>query len=474
MDDKQTGGRDLERQVRDLESQVETLKDALFQKDAELKGIYQSKTWKFGQLLGRFWGAGSSLWKRGWRRQLQRPGHRWRRDASYLQGKKAFDTVEAKDFHRETIVSFMEGANPEKGICLVITVPKMHEESILRADQWSHRAVRLSREFGRLGYRVIFVYALTRPLYELMKIDTINENLIQVSLALFSKLSSTVFGELGTVHSQKVLFLEAPYRYAVGLLRDARAHHWTIVYDILDNWEEFSKAGWASWYDGESEQIALGGADIRVTVSDFIREKFINTGDIHIVHNGYPADIREERTSTPLLRGRITAGYIGNMGIQRFDWDLLLSLSQGHDDWLFYLIGVPFPHSLRKCDNIIHLGQVRQHSLHSYAKNWDVGIVPFKKNNLTMSCDNLKIYEYLSFGLPVVARGVGEHFRSYPYVLIAEDEKEFEECIERAASLKVEERTIAGFLSTSDWMTRAKEMLSIVESHHSVKRAKIS
>jgi hypothetical protein len=81
--------------------------------------------------------------------------------------------------------------------------------------------------------------------------------------------------------------------------------------------------------------------------------------------------------------------------------------------------------------------------------------------------DNLKVYEYLSFRLPVVASGVGEHFRHYPYVYIAEDERDFENHIENAASIDVEEEVIVDFLRTADWTTRAKEIMKIIEVHNS-------
>jgi hypothetical protein len=153
------------------------------------------------------------------------------------------------------------------------------------------------------------------------------------------------------------------------------------------------------------------------------------------------------------------------MGTQRFDWDLLLSLAGKHDDWLFYLIGSPFPKSIEKCQNLICLGEIRYDLLHSYAANWDAAIIPFRKNNITITLDNLKVYEYLFFRLPVVARGVGEHFRRYPYVYIAEDERDFENYMEKAGSIDMEEEVIVNFLKTADWTTRAEEILKMIEAH---------
>jgi hypothetical protein len=164
-----------------------------------------------------------------------------------------------------------------------------------------------------------------------------------------------------------------------------------------------------------------------------------------------------------LKQGEVTAGYFGSLEKYRFDWDLLLSIAERHKDWLFYLIG-RMPRNIRLRENIISLGTLHPAELYAYAQNWDVALLPFKVNNLTISCDSLKVYEYLFFRLPVVARGVGEHMRNYPYVYVAETEKDFEEYITRAASTRIEEDKISDFLRTSDWSSRAKEILKIVQT----------
>ncbi len=81
----------------------------------------------------------------------------------------------------------------------------------------------------------------------------------------------------------------------------------------------------------------------------------------------------------------------------------------------------------------------------------------------TLSCDNLKIYEYLLFRLPVVARGVGAHSGDYPYVYLAETEEAFIQYIESAALIKIDEPLISSFLQQSDWTSRARELLKVVQ-----------
>jgi hypothetical protein len=455
---------DLQKKLGELEFEIKTLRASLSDKEKELRDVYSSTTWKFGQLYGRFLGA-ESLWRRKFHHCAKWFAARLGQPPSYLQGKEDIESVEVDDSHRNTTRNFIERVKAAKGVFIIVSHPKLGDDAGTRAYEQSHRGIWLAKEWSRMGYGVLFVYCIRRPQAQLMKIISVNDNFLQMSLAVFSKLHGTVFRELSSCQIPKILFLETPYRYVTGFLKSARASDFITAYDIVDNWEEFNRAGWSRWYERAMESFVVNNVGIKVTPSDVIREKFSESGEIDIVRNAYSPDIAGRNYTRPLRKGRITVGYIGNMGTQRFDWDLLLSIAGRHDDWLFYLIGSPFPKLVEKRENLIYLGEIRYDLLHSYAANWDAAIIPFKKNNITITLDNLKVYEYLFLRLPVVARGVGEHFRRYPYVYVAEDEREFENHIEKTGSIEMEEEVMVDFLRTADWTTRAEEILKIIEGH---------
>ena len=56
--------------------------------------------------------------------------------------------------------------------------------------------------------------------------------------------------------------------------------------------------------------------------------------------------------------------------------------------------------------NIILLGEKKHDEILSYLKNFHVGIIPYKVNSFTNSINPLKIYEYVSSGLPVVSTNI--------------------------------------------------------------------
>jgi len=450
---------DLQRRVTELEKKVETLKGELAEKERLLTSMYTSKTWKLGQLYGRLFGMESF-----WREKISsfakkifgiRPRNKWNTIIS--------SPVRATDRHYQTLLEFISHITLGKGIFVMIARPKIVEGIGFRAEELNYRVVGLANEFSKEGVRILYVFTEQKEGVSLDHIERVSENILQMSIQLFFKTFEFFFERINSFSTNKVLFIHRLHPCVVEIVCCANAYNWTTVYDILDNWEEFSKAGWLTeWYSRDLEEFVVSNADIKIAVSYFLQRKFNYSGNVHIVHNGYYPDSLNVPVKN-LKQGEVTAGYFGSLEKYRFDWDLLLSIAERHKDWLFYLIG-RMPRNIRLRENIISLGTLHPAELYAYAQNWDVALLPFKVNNLTISCDSLKVYEYLSFRLPVVARGVGEHVRNYPYVYIAETERDFEKYITIAASTRIEEDKITDFLRTSDWSSRAKEILTIVQS----------
>lgn len=448
----------LKKRIKELEYQIKELSDLLYQKELLLKNIYSSKTWRLGQLYGRIFGV-ESIWRKKLNTLRQKiPLSR----TKPLFPKSSDDTIKITDKHYKVIEEFIKELDFKKGVIITIANIRMMDKVNYRADQLSHRAVRLTEEFNKMGFLIFFIYQENQDFARDESIESINSNILQMHISLYLKLYKFIFDKFISIHKPCILLIQGLSPSIVEIVANANAYNWITVYDILDNWEEFFKCGWHSWYERKIEEFVLKNSDYRITVSNFLKKKFIEYEPIYIVHNGYSCKIAHEYTKK-LERGKITIGYFGNLEKHRFDWEFLLSIAKKHKEWLFYLIGI-LPSDILLPSNVKHIPPVKPELLYAYAKNWDVAIIPFKINPLSISCDNLKVYEYLYFGLPVVARGVAAHIANYPCVSIAETEEEFERQIELSAEIKIDNKEIADFLRQSEWNARANEMLKIILS----------
>lgn len=120
--------------------------------------------------------------------------------------------------------------------------------------------------------------------------------------------------------------------------------------------------------------------------------------------------------------------------------------------------------ALERRPNVRLLGQKQYGELPAYAARFDVGIIPFVVNELTLAVNPIKLREYMSAGLPVVSTALPELsvYAGHPGVAIAADAAGFVAAVaERlAAPLTAEERAAAARAMVGEsWLGRCEEMV---------------
>ncbi len=107
--------------------------------------------------------------------------------------------------------------------------------------------------------------------------------------------------------------------------------------------------------------------------------------------------------------------------------ELIAALSKAFPTVSFVLIGradVPLD-PLAGCPNVHYLGPKPYAELPRYACHFDIGLIPFRINDLTKAVNPIKLLEYYSLGLPVLATRLPEMESSEGPIRLAETEGEF-------------------------------------------------
>jgi len=186
--------------------------------------------------------------------------------------------------------------------------------------------------------------------------------------------------------------------------------------------------------------------------------------DIVVVPNGARPGIEQVAEPVDLPRGEITLGYFGHLTQAWFDWDLVRSVAAEQPDWRIHLVGYGQDATGRLPPNVVLHGKVPRNELASYAANWDVGIIPFRRSPLAASADPIKLYEYLALGLPVVTTGVMPPPGADGLVVRAENEGSFTaEVIRAAASAPQEVKRRKDFAAGCLWEKRVDQLLELVD-----------
>jgi len=148
------------------------------------------------------------------------------------------------------------------------------------------------------------------------------------------------------------------------------------------------------------------------------------------------------------------------------DLELLKFLGCARPDWTFLMIGrveVPLG-ELEHMPNFVFAGPKPYETLPTWAKAFDVAIIPFVQNELVRNVNPLKLREYLATGKPVVSVPMPELKRFAHCIGLAGTPEEFLREIERALSEDNEQRRLLRRREVSGmtWDARVNEVLEVV------------
>ena len=108
-------------------------------------------------------------------------------------------------------------------------------------------------------------------------------------------------------------------------------------------------------------------------------------------------------------------GYCGVID-ERMDTALLAAVAKSRPDWHLIMLGptVKIEQSeLPKKPNIHYLGPQPYRLLPAYMAGWDVGLLPFARNDATRFISPTKTPEYLAAGLPAVSTSIADVVEPY-------------------------------------------------------------
>jgi glycosyltransferase involved in cell wall biosynthesis len=176
-----------------------------------------------------------------------------------------------------------------------------------------------------------------------------------------------------------------------------------------------------------------------------------------------------KESNSPALLKNIPGTRIGFFGLLNswLDFDLLAQVAKDHPRWSFVFLG-PLqisPTALPNAPNFHFLGPVPYDELPAHACHFDVALIPFKINALTISVNPLKLMEYFSLGLPVVSTPLPEVVKYKDSVFIASDPRTFGDAIEKALieddeKARVSRQEIA---KSHSWLEKSLELKKWIE-----------
>lgn len=240
-----------------------------------------------------------------------------------------------------------------------------------------------------------------------------------------------------------------------------------VVYYAVDEFTGFGGMSEDERVDVRALEVALAArADLCLGISSRLVERlrqinpatFLQEGGADVDHF---APARLERFSThPALadvKGPVL-GFIGQVD-DRLDQALLQAIARARPQWTIVLAGRRKPgvdfSRLEACANIRMIGYQPYDELPRVARHVDVWLVPYVRNDLTQSCNPLKVFEYLATGKPCVSVPLDGLGACRDAVVLAADAESFVAAIAAALATPARgRRQRLAAARTNDWDIR--------------------
>jgi GT2 family glycosyltransferase/glycosyltransferase involved in cell wall biosynthesis len=234
----------------------------------------------------------------------------------------------------------------------------------------------------------------------------------------------------------------------------------------------------------EDHQRLLLKAEIVLTSSQHLHESVQavrpdalltpNGVDYSFIQSARPARVnfaRDDQAAptdwlTVAQRNQPVVGYSGAMA-EWFDYDLLRYLAKARPGLEFVLIGVSYDGSLERSSvlslpNVHWLGMKLYSQLFQYVWRFEIGIIPFKINQVTLATSPIKQFEYMACRKPVVTTALPECLR-YPEIFVADSYEQFAAHIDKALGMKYDPeylKAIDRIAQENTWDQRVEKIIT--------------
>lgn len=293
--------------------------------------------------------------------------------------------------------------------------------------------------------------------------------------ALDDRVVQCVFDALSEVRQPKMLRLQSiDLATKISDLEHFIQDGITIVYEYIDEISEEITGAIPAFVIERHKWLLRNEAVFVVATSDrlFAEVNRYRTNQCILSTNG--VDLPHWRKIVPhppadmepaLASGRIIVGYHGALA-KWIDYELLKKIAI---DGRFELVLIGYAHDdslelsgILDISNVHFLGSKSYFVLNEYAIFYDIGILPFKRNELTESVSPVKLFEYMAASKPVVTTHLPECVK-YKSCLISDTHDDFLKNLATAAVAGGDSAYMAALANDAEKNSWAEKATSVYQ-----------
>jgi glycosyltransferase involved in cell wall biosynthesis len=317
----------------------------------------------------------------------------------------------------------------------------------------------ISRGLVRVTANLHVASPFVLPLPGVPGVDRLNATLLTASLRYFARRAGL---------ARPIVWTFLPTM--VGLL--GRLGESRLVYHCVDEYSAFAGVPREAVRRMEAELVRR--ADVVLASSETLAEArrrvnprtyFVSHG-VDVAHFSRAVDPELAPPADAAGLARPVIGFFGLIA-EWIDLELVGAIARRRPQWTVLMLGKATVDTtaLRALPNVRLLGQKPYATLPAYCRAFDVGLIPFRIDELTVRANPLKLREYLAAGLPVVSTDLPEVRKYSGLVRLAAGPEGFVSAIEAALADRTEsaDRARVAAMQSESWEARVEEISDLLE-----------
>lgn len=214
----------------------------------------------------------------------------------------------------------------------------------------------------------------------------------------------------------------------------------------------------------KSDKIFVTSENLKQKILNRYKE---NEDKIYLSRNAFNGKIKGKKDHEEIefqYNKRIKICYIGTIS-SWFDIDVIQYSIEKNKNIEFHIIGpIDIDENELRHENIKLYHSIEHSLLEKYVEEMDILIMNFKLNEIIMSVDPVKLYEYINFNKPIISIRYPEIERFEKFVYFYNTKEEFYENINIALNnMKYTNTERLKFLKMNTWKERAQNIIKILD-----------
>ncbi|WP_318507244.1 hypothetical protein [Bacillus sp. T3] len=242
--------------------------------------------------------------------------------------------------------------------------------------------------------------------------------------------------------------------------------NYKVIYDCMDDVQGFNNIPRIKKELEISEIQLLKDADHVFVSSENLRDKIVQRGcnrdKTTLVRNGYDGKIIdpiEQNNSSEIFK----IAYIGTIS-EWVNFDMIVESTKSVDNIEYHFYG-PIDCEVPTNSKIIFHGPVKHEDLYKTIQDCSCLIMPFKVNELILSVDPVKLYEYINFNKNIITVYYPEIERFNDFVYFYHNSEEYFELLRQLKEnnqIKYDRIQRYDFLKENSWEKRSEVVIDII------------